>query len=105
MHVERDLTVTSLLGTVLIRRHLGGQVLAQTYLAHTCYLTTHDATPDGSISHPHFRFKSISTIQTASQHTWAEDGYLNRPHPLNIGGDFWLDRWLVCGWTWGWAYL
>jgi hypothetical protein len=35
MHVERDLTVTSLLRTVLIRHHLGGQVHAQTYLEHT----------------------------------------------------------------------
>jgi hypothetical protein len=62
MHVERDLMVTSLYGTVLIRRHLGGQVHAQTYLAHTCYLTTHDATPDSSISHCRFRFKSVSTL-------------------------------------------
>jgi hypothetical protein len=105
MHVECDLMVTSLHGTVLIRRHLGGQVRAQTYLARTCYLTTHDATPDGSISHYHFHFKSISTIQAASQHTWAEDGYLNRPHPLNTGGDIWLDRWLIGGRTWGWADL
>jgi hypothetical protein len=62
MHVERDLTVTSLLGTVLIQCYLGGQVHAQTYLARTCYLTTHDATPNGSISHHHFHFKSISTL-------------------------------------------
>jgi hypothetical protein len=27
------------------------------------------------ISHRHFQFKSVSTIQPASQHTWAEDGY------------------------------
>ena len=27
---------------------------------------------------------------------------MKRPHPPNIGGDIWLDRWLVCGQTWGW---
>jgi len=25
---------------------------------------------------------------------------LKRPHPPNIGGDIWLDRWLVCVQTW-----
>jgi hypothetical protein len=62
MHVERDLMVTSLFGTFLIRCHLGGQVRPQTYLVRTYYLTTHDATPDGSISHHYFHFKSISTL-------------------------------------------
>jgi hypothetical protein len=62
MHVERDLTVTSLLGTVLIRRPLGGQVHAQTYLAAHLLPETHDATLDGSISHCHFHFKSVSTL-------------------------------------------
>ncbi len=47
----------------------------------------------------------FNTIQVASQHTWTEDGYLNCPHPLNIGGDIWLDRWLVCGQTLGLADL
>jgi hypothetical protein len=105
MHIERDLMVTSLYGTVLIQRHLGGQVRAQTYLACPCYLTTHNATPDSLISHRQFHFKFVSTIQAASQHTWAEDGYLNCSHPLNIGGDIWLDRWLVCSRTWDWADL
>jgi hypothetical protein len=47
----------------------------------------------------------FNTIYPAAQHTWAEDGYLNRLHPLNIGGDIWLDGWLVRGWTWGLADL
>jgi hypothetical protein len=106
MHVKRDLTVTSLLGTVLVRRHLGGQVCAQTYLAvqllpdntrHNTWLFNISSSFPFQI---HF-----NTIQTASQHTWAEDGYLNCPHPLNIGRDIWLDRWLVRGRTWGLADL
>jgi hypothetical protein len=40
--------------------------------------------------------------QASTHHTWAEDGYLKRPHPPNIDGDNRWDRWMVYGWTWGW---
>jgi hypothetical protein len=103
MHVDRNLPVTPLLGTV-VRRHLEGQMRAQTYPRERVLtdITTHNTTPDGSIIHRCFQFESVSTIQGASQHTCAEDGYLKRPRPPNIGGDIWLDRWLVSGRTWVW---
>ncbi len=42
------------------------------------------------------------TAQASAHHACAEDGDLKCPHLLNIDGDIWLDRWLVCGRTWGW---
>jgi hypothetical protein len=48
MRVELDLTVTSLLGTVVIRHHLGCHLGAHFHLARTSDLTEHAATRDGS---------------------------------------------------------
>ncbi len=81
-HVDCNLPVTLLFGTVIIRRHLEGQMRAQTYLARTYqhHYTQHNTWWfDISSSFPiQIRF---NTIQGASQHTCAEDGYLKRPHP------------------------
>jgi len=42
------------------------------------------------------------TAQASAHHMCAEDGYLQCPHPPNIGRDIWWDRWSVSGWTWAW---
>jgi len=87
------MTVTSPTGTVLIRRHLGGQLRAQFHLARTRRPhNTHRNTWRFDISSPFPIQIRFNTIQPASQHTWAEDGYLKRPHLPSIGGDIWLDR-------------
>ncbi len=93
----------TVLGTVVIRRHLGGHLRAQN---HTSCTWPHDNTQRFTC-HVHFllallRLICFNTIQLALQHTRAEDGYLKRPHPPNNGGDILLDWWLVCGRTWGW---
>jgi len=38
----------------------------------------------------------------SAHHTCAEESDFKRPHPPNIGGDIWSDRWLACGWRWVW---
>ncbi len=72
MHVERDLMDTSLLGTVLIRRHLGGEVHAQTYLAahllpynslqHTTQHLTVQYIIVISISNPFQQYRQLSNL-------------------------------------------
>ena len=80
MPVDLDLMVTTLLGTVFIGHHLGGQLHAHFHLARTWRLTKHNTTHDGLTFHHHFQFKFVST-------TWAEDGYFKSPHRPNVGGD------------------
>ncbi len=44
----------------------------------------------------------IHLAQASTHHARAEDSYLKHPHPPNIDGDTWWDRWMVYAWTWGW---
>ena len=48
MRVELDVTVTSLLGTVVIQRHLGGQLAPIFTYCFLSNLTTHKASHVGS---------------------------------------------------------
>jgi hypothetical protein len=66
IRVELDLAVTSILGTVVIGRHLGGQLRAHFHLARTKRPTEHAASHVGSTFHHNLQFKSVSTLYTPS---------------------------------------
>jgi len=65
--VELDQTVTSLLGTVVIRHHLGGHLCAQNHVVHSPPPdTTHPLTCRLHFSSALLRVKCFNTIQPAS---------------------------------------
>jgi len=62
MRVELDLTVTSLCGSVVVRRHLGVQNCAIKYLLKLFFSEMPYISHEGLICLCHFIFKSVSTL-------------------------------------------
>ena len=62
MRVELDLTVTSLCGTVVVRRHLGVQNCAIKHLLKLFFSETPYISHEGLTRLCHFIFKSVPTL-------------------------------------------
>ena len=98
IRVELDLAVTSLLGTIVIRRHLGVQLRAHFHLARPWSPdVSHSITCPFYFSKSFVRLICFNTIQPVAHHAKEEDCHLMRPHPPIIDGDNWsgMDWFLV----------